>query len=72
LAPVLRTTAEWLLSGRGKEEADELLELLPADKLNPLTDAQVIASMALAFQAWWTGLPSRRWFTSTPDSPQIC
>jgi hypothetical protein len=51
LAPVLRTTTEWLLTGQGKQEADELLELLPADKLNPLTDVEVTTSMAWAFRA---------------------
>lgn len=57
LAPVLRTTTEWLLTGQGKQEADELLELLPADKLNPLADAEVTTSIAWAFEALVEGMP---------------
>jgi hypothetical protein len=56
LAPVLRTTVEWLLTGQGKQEADELLELVPADKLNPLTDAEVTIAVAWAFQALEDGI----------------
>jgi hypothetical protein len=51
LAPVLRTTSEWLLTGQGKHEVDEILELVPVEKLNPLSDSEVTTSMAWAFHA---------------------
>jgi hypothetical protein len=56
LAPVLRTTSEWLLTGQGKQEVDEILELVPVDKLNPLSDSEVTTSMAWAFQALENGM----------------
>jgi hypothetical protein len=52
LAPVLRTTTEWLLTGQGKREADEVLELLPVGKLNPLTDAKSLHRWLRRFRRW--------------------
>ena len=64
LAPALTTTVEWLTTGVGQEQADELPELArglrlrsgdraavdrPADSLNPVTDADLIVYFGLAF-----------------------
>src|SRR6185437_7462231 len=42
LAPALSTTAEWLLTGQDKIEANEITETIPLDKRSPLDDDRVI------------------------------
>ena len=49
LAPALNTTAEWLLTGQGKKEAEEVTELLPAEKLAGLDDDRVTEAFGWAF-----------------------
>jgi transcriptional regulator with XRE-family HTH domain len=51
LAPALSTTAEWLLTGHGKKEADEVTELIPSDKLDVLSDDHIAEAFGWAFQA---------------------
>jgi hypothetical protein len=51
LAPVLQTTPQWLLTGAGKAQADELLELIPFDKRKPLNVPDVIEAFGIAIHA---------------------
>ena len=51
LAPALDTTAEWLLTGQGKKEAEEVADLLPAEKLAGLDDDHVTEAFGWAFTA---------------------
>lgn len=51
LAPALSTTAEWLLTGQDKIEADETTEILLLDRRSPLDDDRVIEAFGLAFQS---------------------
>jgi len=51
IAPALKTTPQWLMSGEGKAEVDELLEMVPFDSRTTLSVPDTIEAFTWAILA---------------------